>query len=272
MLKIKKVMSIDIKIISQLRERTGAGLSDCKSALLEADGDLEKAIEVLRKKGEIKTAKKSGREANEGAVALALGAGKAAAIVLSCETDFAARSEDFISAADNFAQELLETENLENFKNWAEEKIKTELVVKIGENIKLSDFAVVAGQIIGSYLHFNKKTAGVVILTGQGEKLKELADVLALQVVAMSPKYLRPEDVPPDIVEKEKEIYREQLKQAGKPENIWDKIIAGKLSKFYEEICLLNQPYVKEEEKKISDLIKEAGEGVAIKEFRRFQV
>ena len=195
-------MTIDLKIITQLRNQTGAGIADCKSALEEAKGDINQAIEILRKKGEIKAAKKADRATSEGVVAIAKADNKAAAVVLTCETDFVSRNENFISAASEYAQELLKMGEAE-FKTWAEDNIKKDLVLKIGENINLGDFGIVEGETLGVYIHSNKKTAAVVSLAGGNE---ELANVLAMQIVAMSPKCLKPEDLPAEELEKEKEI------------------------------------------------------------------
>jgi len=258
-------MNIDIKIISQLRDRTGAGINDCHKALTESNGDLTLAIEILRTKGEIKAAKKSQRDVKEGVIALASAANKVAVVVINCETDFVARNKDFINTAQTFAEKLLASENDEAFKTWAETTIKNELVLKIGENIQLGNFSVYSGETLGIYLHSNRKIAGIVILTGGSS---ELARDLAMQVAAMTPKYLSPETVPTEILEKEKDIYRQQLKNEGKLETIWDKIINGKLNKFYEENCLFNQIYIKDDTKKISDLLGDA----KIVEFERFSV
>ena len=257
-------MSIDLKLVSQLRDQTGAGINDCQKALVEAEGDLTKAIEILRKKGEVKAAKKADRAAKEGVVALSRAGDKIAAVALACETDFAARNEEFVAAANFLAQELL-TKDEASFKESADVKIKNELVVKIGENIQLADYRILTGPVIGTYIHFDKKNAGVVILDGGDEAL---ASDIAMQVVAMSPKYLNPEAVPAEIIEKEKEIYREQLKGEGKPEAIWEKILVGKLAKFYAENCLLNQSYIKDEDKTIADLLG----GATVKEFARLQI
>ncbi|MFA4871606.1 MAG: translation elongation factor Ts [Patescibacteria group bacterium] len=275
-------MSIDTQTIVKLREQTGAGIGDCQKALEEAGGELTKAVEILRKSGEIKAAKKSDRSANEGVIAIArdglasLDASrsrqKVAAVVLNCETDFVARNDDFIKTADKLAQKLLES-NIEEFGSWAEAVIKNELAVKIGENIKLSRYEILSGAVIGSYLHSNKKVAAVVVLTGGSDAL---AGDIAMHVAAMNPLYLDIQDIPPAVLEKEKEIYREQLKQRGKPastqrgepENIWAKIIEGKLAKYYEDNCLLKQVFIKDEDKKIADLLS----GVSIKQFSRYQV
>lgn len=259
-------MSIDLKTISLLRDKTGAGIVDCKTALTEANGDLDQAVEILRKKGEIKAAKKADRATSEGVVAIARTGNKVATAVVVCETDFVSRSDDFNTTVQSFAQKLL-TDGEDGFRAWAEGIIKNELVVKIGENIQLSDFGVLTGEVLGTYVHSNKKVAGIVALTGGSDTL---ATELAMQVVAMSPKYLKPEDVPAEILQKEKEIYLEQLKAENKPAEMLEKIVLGKLAKFYEEVCLLNQIYIKDDKKKVSDLVKEAGAEIA--EFRRFSV
>ncbi|MFA6918880.1 MAG: translation elongation factor Ts [Patescibacteria group bacterium] len=256
-------MSIDLKTISQLRDQTGAGIADCKKALEEAQGDITKAIEVLRKRGEIKAATKGDRATKEGVVAFAGDNKKCAAVVLVCETDFVSRGEDFQNVATEMAQKLL-TSDEEEFKSWADAKVK-ELVLKIGENIQLADFGIVEGEMLGRYVHHNKKVAAIVALDGGSE---EVANDVAMQAVAMAPKYLTPEDIPAEVIEKEKEIYKELLQKEGKPEAIWDKIMEGKLAKFYEENCLNNQVYIKDDAKKIKDIL----DGAVIKKFVRYQV
>jgi len=147
------------------------------------------------------------------------------------------------------------------------------LIVKIGENIKLVFAEVISGGLIGAYLHANKKVAAAVVLN-VGKT--ELATDLAMQITAMSPRYIKPQDVPAEELEKEKEIYRQQLKNEGKPETMWEKIIPGKLNKFYEEVCLLNQAYIKDDKIKIIDLIKQesksTGQEVAVLSFKRYQI
>ncbi|MFA6228120.1 MAG: translation elongation factor Ts [Patescibacteria group bacterium] len=246
-------MSIDVKLISQLRERTGAGLNDCKTALEEAGGNLEQAVEIMRKKGEIKAAKKADRAVKEGVIAVSGDSKKAAIVALACETDFVSRTEDFRNTVQTFAEKLLVSQP-EEFRAWAEGRLK-ELVMKVGENMQLSGFGVYEGEIVGRYIHANRKVAGICVLTGGNETL---ANDIAMQIAAMSPRWLEPSAVDAAVIEKEKEIYREQLKGEGKPEQIWNKIIEGKLNKFYEENCLLNQIFIKDDSKKIKDLLGEA--------------
>jgi elongation factor Ts len=163
----------------------------------------------------------------------------------------------------------MQTTDLAVFNAEAESLIKNELIVKIGENLQLKAAEVLEGAVLGVYLHANKKVAAVVTLSGGAEAL---ANDLAMQVAAMMPKYLAPTDVPNEVMEKEKEIYREQLRGEGKPEAIWDKIIEGKLNKFYEETCLLNQYFIKEDKTKIADLLAAAGADVKITKFARYAV
>jgi elongation factor Ts len=258
-------MGVDLQTITQLRNRTGAGIADCKHALEEAGGDIEKAIENLRKRGEVKAAKKADRTTKEGLVGVAKEGNKVATVVLACETDFVAKNEDFITAVSEYANKLLST-SPDEFRVWAEENVKGELVVKIGENIQLGEYGVVEGEVVGTYLHSNNKAAGIVALTGGDQ---ELANDIAMHIVAMSPEYLGAVDVPNEVIEKEKDIYREQMKDIDKPEEIKEKIIEGKLKKFYSEVCLLNQEYIKEDGKKVSELLQE---GIEIKEFKKFSV
>ncbi|MFA6215396.1 MAG: translation elongation factor Ts [Patescibacteria group bacterium] len=261
-------MAVDTKLITKLREITGAGIGDCKAALEEGDSNIDKAIEILRKKGAVKAAKKAERITKEGVIAIAKDGQKLAVVALACETDFAAINGEFINAADSLAKKLLAAGS-DGFKESAEEFIKSELVVKIGENIQLTAAELIDGPVLGSYLHSNKKVASVVVLNSGSETL---AADLAMQVAAMAPKYVKPEDILPAEIAKEKEIYREQLKGEGKPEAMWDKIIPGKLNKYYQEFCLIKQPFIKDDKITIEQLIKEQGGNIEVIKFFRFQI
>lgn len=243
----------NLELVKEIRQLTGAGMSDVNKALREADGDKEKAIEALRKKGQQMAAKKSDRETSEGVIAIAKGDGKIAVVGLRCETDFVARNEDFIKSTQNLADQLLAL-GKEKFETWATNHIQNELIVKIGENLQLADFDVFTGDVIGSYLHSNNKVAAIVVLKGGDEAL---ANEISMHTAAMSPRYLKPEDVEPEVLAKEKEIYTEQLKGEGKPVEMIEKIMGGKVAKFYTEVCLLKQAYVKEDKKSIEQLVAE---------------
>jgi len=261
-------MSVDTQAITKLREITGAGIVDCKTALEEVGGDIDKAIEIMRKKGAIKAAKKSDRVTKEGVIAFAKKDDKVAVVGLACETDFVARNQDFIGSVSDLAAKLLELDNIEEFRTWAEEKIKNELVVKIGENLQLAVVDIVQGSVLGCYLHSNKKIASVVVLD---KGTQDLALDVAMQVVAMSPKCLKPEEVDSDELKKEKEIYRVQLKNEGKPEAMWDKIVEGKVNKFYTDVCLLKQAFIKDDKKSIEKLLAENNAAV-IEDYKRYQI
>ncbi len=247
-------MSIDLKLVSQLRDKTGAGLGDCRAALDEANGDLDLAVEIMRKKGEVKAAKKADRATKEGVIAVAGDVSRLAVVALACETDFVSRTDAFQDTVKELAGKLLQAPSVEQFKTEAEAYIQNELTMKIGENMQIAGAGVFGGGVIGCYIHSNKKIAGVAVISGGDISL---ANDIAMQIAAMKPKYLNAEAVPAEVLEKEKEIYREQLKGENKPEQIWDKIITGKLNKFFEDNCLVNQIFIKDETKKISDLLEE---------------
>lgn len=261
-------MSVDTQAITKLREITGAGIGDCKATLEEAGGDIDKAVEIMRKKGAIKAAKKSDRATKEGVIASAQKDGKVAVVGLACETDFVARNQDFINTVNELAAKLLEMDNVDDFKSWAEEKIKNEMIVKIGENLQLVAVDIVSGPVLGCYIHSNKKIASVVVLD---KGTQDLALDIAMQVVAMSPKCLKPEDVDVEELKKEKEIYKVQLKNEGKPEAMWDKIIEGKVNKFYTDVCLLKQAFIKDDKKSIEKILAENNSAV-IEDYKRYQI
>jgi len=251
---------MSLELIKEIRQITGAGMSDVKKALDEA-GDREKAIEILRKKGQKIAAKKADREVKEGVIAYDTKGNKVAIVALACETDFVAKNEDFKNAVQELAVKLMEMGKAE-FESWAIKYIQDELIVKIGENLKLVNFDIFEGEVLGTYLHSNNKAASVVVLKGGNE---ELARDIAMHATAMAPKYLKPEDVPAEVIEKEKEIYTEQLKKEGKPEEVIAKILEGKVNKFYTDVCLIKQAFVKDDKKSIENLLQEAG--ATIEEF-----
>jgi elongation factor Ts len=246
---------MSFELVKEVRQITGAGMSDVNKALREADGDKDKAIEILRKQGQQMADKKSARQTKEGVIAIARQDKKLAVVEIYCETDFVARNEDFVAAVQSMADKLLELDK-GKFESWAEDEIKNNLIVKIGENLQLGKFDIITGDVVGFYLHSNKKVASVVVLSGGDE---ELAKNIAMHATAMAPGYLKPADVPEDVIAKEKEIYTEQLKKEGKPEEMIDKIMTGKIQKFYTEVCLLKQAYVKDDKQSIEDLAKSTG-------------
>jgi len=259
---------IDIQTISQLRAQTGAGISECKQALEETNGNIEQAIDVLRKKGALKAAKKAERTTNEGVVAIKISDDhkKASLTAVNCETDFVAKNSDFISFVNQLVEKQFESNGAEEGFN----SQKEEQVLKIGENLTFGMAETLEGEYVSGYLHANKKVASLVAFNKTVSE--ELAKDIAMQIVAEAPSYLKPEEVTVEELEREKEVYKEQLKNEGKPEEVMDKIIEGKLNKYYEDVCLLNQKFIKDDSKTITQLLKEAGEGIEVVKFIRHQI
>lgn len=259
--------------IAKLREQTGAGMMDCKKALEEANGDAEKAGEILRKKGIVKAAKRTDKIAAEGLTAVKVEGNSAAIVELNAETDFVAKSDDF----KNLLNVVVETVLAERPADPAEALSKGDLqnkfneaVMKIGEKINLRRLASVVagdGETLGAYVHMGGKISALVLLTGGNS---DLAYDIAMHVAASNPKYLNRESVDPALVAKEKEIASEQLRAQNKPENIIENIVKGKLDKFYGDICLLEQPFIKDEEKTVEKFAAESG--AVVKAFWRFEL
>ncbi len=244
-------MTITLEQIKSLRDKTGVSTMAVKNALVEADGDEDKAIDILRKKGEAKAAKRSDRSTAHGAVAVALSQGKAAMIALACETDFVAKNDDFIAKVQGFADTLLADGEDTDLT-----EVVTELGLKMGEKIEVHSKKVVEAPMISSYIHSNHRIGVLVAMTGGEEALGQ---DIAMHVAAMNPQNVSPDDVSEELVAKEKEIWTEELAQAGKPAEIIEKIMIGKEKKFREEFALLTQPFVKNPEQKIHDLLGDVG-------------
>lgn len=244
-------MSISAKDVMALRARTNVSMMACKKALVEADGDMDAAIEILRKKGEAKAADKADRETTEG---VAVVSGRHA-LALRCETDFVARNDEFIAAAREMV-ELYANEGKDALEaHW--DANKTDLFTKMGENLQLTDMvALEGGDTVGSYVHSDNKHAAIVALNGG---TPEVAKDIALHIVASRPTVLMPEDVEAGHIESEKDIWREQLLNEGKPENIVDNIIAGKEAKFRSEQALHTQGFVKNPDQSIADFAQANG-------------
>ena len=268
--------SITASMVKELRERTGLGMMDCKKALSEASGDMEKAIEDLRKASGIKAAKKASRVATEGVVMVKIsGDGNRGVIVeVNSETDFVARDENFL----RFAGEALEAAYNENETSVEEllskglEESRQALVQKIGENISVRrierlSFENANQGIVESYVHNNAKIGVLISLKGGDEAL---ARDIAMHVAAVNPLVVRPEDVPEDVLAKESEIYAAQARESGKPDEIVEKMISGRLRKFVSEVSLLEQQFVKDPESTIRDLLAEVGADIV--QFVRYEV
>jgi len=242
---------ISAKDVMQLRKKMGVSMMACKKALVEASGDEEKAIEILRKSGIAKAAKKIDRETSEGAVCII---GKTI-VKVCCETDFVARNEDFLTFLKEIAT-FADSQSTEKAEQFFTEK-KADFSMKLGENLTLKGIKKAQKQgTVGSFVHFNNKIASVVVLEG-GDS--ETAKEIAMQVVVTNPEVLSPDDVDAKLVEKEKEIWTEELKQSGKDEKIIVNILQGKEKKFRGENALLTQPFFKNDKITIKQFAKEKG-------------
>ena len=272
-------MAITTALIKELRERTGAGMLDCKKALEENGGDIEKAIDWLREKGIAKAAKKSGRVAAEGLVFAAVSADrkKGAILEFNSETDFVAKNDEFKTFGEKLVQlslehDLTSEDELKAFELEGKkvEDNLTELIAKIGENMNIRRLKLVSTNgFIETYIHLGGKIGVLLNVSGEATPENvEKAKGVAMHVAAMDPKYLNSDQVTADDLEREKEIARHQLQQEGKPENIIEKILEGKMRKFYEENCLVNQKYVRDDSVTIEKFIAPS----SIISFDRFKV
>ena len=272
-------MAITTALIKELSERTGAGMLDCKKALEENGGDIEKAIDWLREKGIAKAAKKSGRVAAEGLVFAAVSADrkKGAILEFNSETDFVAKNDEFKTFGEKLVQLSLEQDltSEDELKAFELEGKKvedhlTELIAKIGENMNIRRLKLVSTNgFVETYIHLGGKIGVLLNVSGEATPENvEKAKGVAMHVAAMDPKYLNSEQVTADDLEREKEIARHQLQQEGKPENIIEKILDGKMRKFYEENCLVNQKYVRDDSVTIEKFIAPS----SIISFDRFKV
>jgi len=252
--------TISAKLVKELRDRTGLGMMECKKALKETDGDVEKAIEEMRKKSGMKAAKKAGRIAAEGLVATKISDdGSFGALVeVNSETDFAARDENlglFVDKviAKSFADKEIDVAKL---MEGDLEVARGELVQKIGENISVRRIVQLNDKVVGQYVHGNKRIGVLVALNG-GDV--ELAKDIAMHIAAVNPQYIQQSDVPEEVIQKEKDIFTAQAAESGKPPAIIEKMIGGRINKFLAEISLLDQPFVKDPDIKIGALAKNAG-------------
>ena len=270
---------VTASLVKELREKTGAGMMDCKKVLTETDGDMEKAIELLRERGIAKAAKKSGRVAAEGLVEAYISEdGKVGAIVeVNSETDFVAKNEEFKAFVMDVAKQVVEKnpKDVEELLNQeaifeAGKTVNEALIGKIatiGENLSIRRFARFESKgLIEKYIHGDGKIAVLVNMT-KGEK--ELAKDICMQIAAARPEFVTRQEVPQERVDKEMEILKVQAMNEGKPEQIAEKIVQGRVGKFYEEICLVDQVFVKDSSMKVSELLKQ--KDAEIVEFARFE-
>ena len=273
-------------MVKELRERTGVGMGKCKEALDASAGDMEKAIDHLRKAGMASAVKKEGRDVNEGLIGYAEATQAAALLELNSETDFVAQNDRFKEFLKNLAQDAADTRpaSLEAFLSQPYSKdssvtidqFRAITMQSLGENIKVKKLAVLpktSDISLGIYSHMGGKIVTVVTLTG-GSGNEAFARELAMHVAAEAPEYLIPEEIPPAALEREKDIAKEQVK--GKPDNIADKIVEGKIKAYYDQVCLLCQKYIKDNALSVADVVKaeakKQGKNITIQSFIRWKV
>ncbi|MFH0955955.1 MAG: translation elongation factor Ts [Candidatus Falkowbacteria bacterium] len=262
--------------IKILRDKTGAGVVDCKKALDESGGDINKAVEILREKGIVKAAKRSDREANEGIIKVAINQDSKIGymVEINAETDFVVRSEKFQEFVEKVMQlirekqpkNLVELMSLNIDASTVKENLDS-LSGVIGEKLDIKRYGILTSAgTVAVYSHMGGRIGVLVALDKEGQS--DIAYDVAMQIAAANPRYIRPEDVSADEINKEKEIYTAQLLKEGKPENMIDKITQGKLAKFYEEVCLLKQEYIKDDSKKVEYILRD----VRVERFLRYSL
>ncbi len=276
-------MAISAGMVKELREKTGVGMMDAKKALVETEGDMEAAVDWLRQKGLAKAAKKSGRTAAEGLVAVAVDGGVGVAVEVNSETDFVARNAEFQEMVAGIAQAALGVADAEALaaapmggKTVAE--IVTDKVATIGENMQLRRMAKAEGDVVASYVH-NAAAEGmgkigvlVALRGGEAEAAAAVGRQVAMHVAATNPAALDVEDLDPALVEREKSVLTEQARASGKPDNVIEKMIVGRMNKFYQEVCLLKQAFVINPDLSVEKAVAEAAPGATVTAFVRLEV
>jgi elongation factor Ts len=268
-------MTISASMVKELRERTGAGMMECKKALVETGGDMDAAVDFLRKSGQAKADKKSGRVAADGRIVIAADGKRAVMAEINSETDFVAKDDNFVRFAEAVARAALEKDIADvgdlmsaRFEDGQTvESARTELVTKVGENISVRRIASIeAADRLGSYTH-GVRIGALVSMRGGND---ELARDIAMHVAAINPAWLDGSFVPDEALERERAIYAEQAKESGKPPEIVEKMVSGRVAKYLKEITLLGQPFVRDPDITVSRLLQDAGAEVT--EFLRFEV
>ena len=286
---------ITAAMVKELRERTGAGMMECKKALEEASGNMEAAVDVLRKRGIASAAKKASRTAKQGSITVVLGADRSSGAILefNCESDFVARTEDFQTMVQELTTQVLESPAGTLRSEFLEQPYRADTtqtvgqiiaakIGKIGENMQVARFEKVEGGLLGSYIHPGAQLGVLVQINGasaaaaSNEEVQELIRDVAMQVAAADPQFIRREEVTPAVLDRERAIQKDRARQEGKPEAIIDKMIEGRMSKFFEEFCLLEQPFIKDNALTVNQLVaakaKKVGEPLSIARFIRYKV
>ena len=270
---MSKISAADV---NKLRKATGAGMMDCKKALVEAEGDFDFAVEILRKKGQKVAANRADRESSEGAVIARVNDEATVGIIVSvnCETDFVAKNESYVSLANQLADVALGHDSLDSFLaadfiGMSVADKLTEQTGVIGEKIEIGGFERLEGAFVGSYIHAGNKIATLTSLSAGVDGAAEAAKNVAMQAAAMNPIALNEEGVDAATVEKEIEIAKDQLRQEGKPEAMLDNIAKGKLKRFFKDNTLVNQAYIKDAKQSVSDYVKSVDAGLSVTGFKR---
>jgi elongation factor Ts len=270
---MSKISAADV---NKLRKATGAGMMDCKKALVEAEGDFDSAVEILRKKGQKVAANRADRESSEGAVIARVNDEATVGIIVSvnCETDFVAKNESYVSLANQLADVALGYDSLDSFlaadfSGMSVADKLTEQTGIIGEKIEIGGFERLEGAFVGSYIHAGNKIATLSSLSAGVGGAAEAAKNVAMQAAAMNPIALNEDGVDAAIVEKEIEIARDQLRQEGKPEALLDNIAKGKLKRFFKDNTLVNQAYIKDSKLSVSDYVKSVDANLSVTGFKR---
>ena len=283
-------MAITADMVKKLRDQTGAGMMECKSALTEANGDFEEATTILRKRGLASAAKKAGRTASEGLIAHRVSSDHASGtlVEVNCESDFVARTPDFQELMQSVLDEIdkagdAASEAWLKDRNGPVQKVVAAKIAKLGENMAVSRFVRYAGKgYVGQYIHMGGKIgvqvelSGVTPEVGKRDEFAALVKEIAMQIAAASPGYVSRDAVPPELLEKEKAIYRAQMENSGKPANVLEKIIEGKLGSYYSQVVLIDQPSIRDPKMSVKDVVaaanKTLGAQVAVSRFVRLKV
>ena len=282
-------MAVTIELIKDLREKSGAGMSDCKKALEETNGDIPKAIEYLRKKGAAMATKRADKIAKEGAVKSSISEDKSKGVIveINCETDFVAKGDGFQNFTQNIANIALANDvndaahllGIKGPDGLTVQEIIDGMMGSVGEKIELRRVRLIKvdGGFVSTYIHFGSKVGAIVGLKGKyADEANEIGQKIAMQIVAMTPINVRRDEVSAEVIEKELEIYQTQSRNEKKPENIIEKITMNRLEKFFQENCLLEQEYIQDSTKNIGDLLKDytkkTGEAFDVTEMSRFQL
>ncbi len=282
-------MAITASQVKELREKTGAGMMECKKALSESNGDLDKAVKYLKEKGIMDAGKRSAKATGEGIIFSLLSDDKRSGIILeaNCETDFVARTDDFLKGIEGIAKDIMardEVETADKLPADLEEKLK-ELIAKMGENIKINRFKkykASENQILTDYIHQGSKIGTITMFDVSPATIvdennfSELTKDVCMHITAASPVSVSKDDMPEEVITENKEIFTKQAKDSGKPDNIIEKMVMGRLNKFFKEACLIDQPFVKDSELSVKEHItkvaKDLGGNVEVKAFTRYRL